>query len=100
MENGVDRLLQPVMEVLSGVGFGLPFRLGDVIGVRVGALADSEGVDFEDMKNVCLEAERLGFDLFTVVDHFIAQWPLKDRDNNPLESWTTLAGLAAVTNRI
>jgi len=52
------------------------------------------------MKNVCLEAERLGFDLFTVVDHSIAQWPLKDRDNNPLESWTTLAGLAAVTNRI
>jgi len=52
------------------------------------------------MKRVCLEAERKGFDLFTVIDHFMAQFPLKDRDNNPLESWTTLAGLAAVTSRI
>ncbi len=44
------------------------------------------------------EAEQLGFDTAWVIDHFMSAG---DRDDRPYyESWTLLAGLAAVTTRI
>jgi len=59
-----------------------------------------EGKNFEEMKTLCLTAEKLGFDLFTITDHFMNMANPKGKENHPLECWTTLAGLAAVTNKI
>ncbi|MDH5790968.1 MAG: LLM class flavin-dependent oxidoreductase [Candidatus Bathyarchaeota archaeon] len=66
--------------------------------VRFGAHISQEGRDFEDMKNLCLEAENLGFDFFTVMDHFMNQYVPQGKSS--IECWTTLAGLAAVTEKI
>lgn len=52
------------------------------------------------MKNFCLESERLGYDLFTTTDHFMNIIQPDGPMNHPLECWTTLAGLAAVTSKI
>jgi len=30
-----------------------------------------EGLSFEEVKNICLKAEELGYDLFTITDHFM-----------------------------
>ena len=65
-----------------------------------------EGADFEKVRRLCLYAEELGFNIFTITDHFlsmtlgfgVAAPPHLIR--HPLECWTTLAGLAALTNRI
>jgi alkanesulfonate monooxygenase SsuD/methylene tetrahydromethanopterin reductase-like flavin-dependent oxidoreductase (luciferase family) len=57
-----------------------------------------EGWTFEDAKNFFIEAENLGFDLFTVMDHLMNQFV--PEGEGPLECWTTLAGLAAVTDKI
>ncbi len=59
-----------------------------------------EGRSFEEMKNMCLAAERLGFDLFTVTDHFMNMGRPDGPNSHPLECWSTLAGLAAVTHKI
>lgn len=59
-----------------------------------------EGRDFAEMKRLCLAAEEAGFDLFTVTDHFMNLRNPLGEGNHPLECWTTLAGLAAATNRI
>ena len=44
--------------------------------------------------------EEAGFDLFTITDHFMSMRSPQGAGNHPLESWTTLAALAAVTKRI
>jgi F420-dependent oxidoreductase-like protein len=59
-----------------------------------------EGLSFEEMKNLCLRAEELGYDLFTITDHFMNMAQPDRSDRHPLECWSTLAGLAAVTSRI
>lgn len=59
-----------------------------------------EGKDFETMKRLCQTAEKLGYDLFTMTDHFMNMSNPAGRENHPLECWTTLAGLAAVTDKI
>jgi F420-dependent oxidoreductase-like protein len=59
-----------------------------------------EGLSFEEMKTVCLRAEELGYDLFTITDHFMNMAQPDRPDKHPLECWSTLAGLAAVTRRI
>lgn len=59
-----------------------------------------EGRDFEEMRDLCLAAEELGFDLFTVTDHFMNMAQPSRPDKHPLECWMTLAGLAAVTSKI
>ncbi len=56
-----------------------------------------EGLTFDDMKAWCLAAEELGYDLFTVPDHF---YPMRGGSKFPLECWSVLAGLTAVTERI
>jgi len=52
------------------------------------------------MRNMCLEAEKLGFDLFTITDHFMNMAQPDGTNRHPLECWSTLAGLAAVTSKI
>jgi alkanesulfonate monooxygenase SsuD/methylene tetrahydromethanopterin reductase-like flavin-dependent oxidoreductase (luciferase family) len=59
-----------------------------------------QGANFEAMKNTCLEAEKAGIDLFTVSDHFMSATNPKAEENNPLECWTLLGALAAVTKKI
>ena len=64
-----------------------------------GLHAATYGNTFEEVKQDCLEAERRGLHLFTVIDHFMNEfhpW----QGPHPLECWTTLAGLAAVTEKI
>lgn len=69
-------------------------------GLRFGVHAPPEGKDFETMKRLCQTAEKLGYDLFTMTDHFMNMANPAGRENHPLECWTTLAGLAAVTSKI
>ncbi len=59
-----------------------------------------EGLDFEEMKKICLIAEDVGIDLFTITDHFMNMMNPMGKENHPLECWTLLAGLAAVTKKI
>jgi alkanesulfonate monooxygenase SsuD/methylene tetrahydromethanopterin reductase-like flavin-dependent oxidoreductase (luciferase family) len=59
-----------------------------------------EGLSFEQMKTRCQNAEKLGYDLFTITDHFMNMAQPDRPDKHPLECWTTLAGLAAVTRKI
>jgi len=71
--------------------------LKDVIfGVHV----PPEGYDFEEIKNICLAVEELGFDLFTITDHFMNMAQPDGPNQHPLECWSTLAGLAAITSKI
>jgi len=60
----------------------------------------SEGLNFEKMKKICLMAEDVGIDLFTTTDHFMNMMNPMGKENHPLECWTLLAGLAAVTKKI
>jgi len=59
-----------------------------------------EGKDFAAMKEFCIAAENLGYDLFTITDHFMNMANPSGRENHPLECWTVLAGLGAVTKKI
>ena len=68
--------------------------------LEFGIHAPPEGKDFDTMKTLCQTAERLNYDLFTVTDHFMNMGNPAGPQNHPLESWSTLAGLAAVTSRI
>ncbi len=60
----------------------------------------SEGLDFDKMKTICLTTEDVGLDLFTTTDHFMNMMNPMGEKNHPLECWTLLAGLAAVTKKI
>jgi F420-dependent oxidoreductase-like protein len=71
-----------------------------VKGLQVGVHVPPEGRDFETMKKFCQTAESLGYDLFTMTDHFMNMANPSGRQNHPLECWTALSGLAAVTARI
>lgn len=68
--------------------------------MKFGVHCPSEGRDFETMKTFCQTAERLNYDLFTVTDHFTNMAKPTGPSNHPLECWSTLSGLAAVTDRI
>ena len=65
-----------------------------------GIHAPPEGKNFEEVKQICQAVEEAGFDLFTMTDHFMNMRNPNGVGNHPLETWTTLAALAAVTNRI
>lgn len=68
--------------------------------VIFGVHVPPEGRDFKEMKSLCLAVEELGFDLFTITDHFMNMARPEGPDKHPLECWSTLAGLAAVTSKI
>jgi len=56
--------------------------------------AKSPVENFNHIKNLVLESERLGYDSVWLDDHLMYDsWPI-------LESWTTLSTLASVTNKI
>lgn len=59
-----------------------------------------EVIDFQEIKRICTMAEKHGFDLFTISDHFMNMYYPRGPYNHPLECWTTLAGLSAVTHKI
>jgi len=65
-----------------------------------GVHAPPEGRDFADEKRICLASEEAGFDLFTMTDHMMNMRNPNGVGNHPLECWTALGGLAAVTSRI
>ncbi len=60
----------------------------------------SEGLNFKEMKKICLLVEDIGIVLFTTTDHFMNMMNPSIKENHPLECWTLLAGLAAVTKKI
>ena len=64
--------------------------------VLFGVNIPQAGSDYNTMKRVMLECEKLGFDFAWISDH------LQDLSSSKpyFESWTTLAALAAETNRI
>ena len=59
-----------------------------------------EGRTFEYMRKACTDVEANGYDLFTMTDHFMNMANPRGVGGHPLECWTTLAALAAVTRRI
>lgn len=65
-----------------------------------GAQVPPEGKNFEEIRRFCLRAEALKYDLFTVTDHFMNMANPNGSGRHPLECWTTLSGLASVTNEI
>lgn len=71
---------------------------GASLKVKFGVHLPPEGLTFVQMREACLAAEKQGYDLFTMTDHF---YPMRETSKGyPLECWSTLAGLAAVTERI
>ena len=68
--------------------------------INIGVHIPPEGKSFEEMKKYVQTAEKLGFDLFTITDHFLNMGNPRGEENHPLECWTTLAGLAATTKTI
>jgi len=66
--------------------------------VMFGVHLPPEGLTFAQMREACLAAEIQGYDLFTITDHLYPMRP--SSAGYPLESWTTLAGLASLTERI
>jgi alkanesulfonate monooxygenase SsuD/methylene tetrahydromethanopterin reductase-like flavin-dependent oxidoreductase (luciferase family) len=66
--------------------------------VLFGAYADCDGATFNELREMALEAERLEFDSFWLIDH-LHGFPLPDRQPL-LESWTTLSALSTLTKRI
>ena len=68
--------------------------------VWFGVHVPPEGRDFNYMRGVCRSAEKLGFDMFTLTDHFMNMGNPLGSGSHPLECWTLLAGLASITKRI
>jgi len=68
--------------------------------IKFGIHAPPEGLDFEQMKRICLLAEDAGFWVLTITDHFQNMTRPDGSTGHPLEAWTLLGGLAAVTSRI
>lgn len=59
-----------------------------------------EGRLFAEMKSAAILVEESGFDLFSVTDHFMNMQNPDGLNNHPLEAWTLLGGLAAVTSKV
>jgi len=74
--------------------------------IRFGCYIYQEGLEYEDIKRIVIECERLGFDSVWLKDNFIPwlQAYLSGANINEketmLECWTTLSSLAVITKRI
>jgi probable F420-dependent oxidoreductase len=68
---------------------------------RVGVLLpeDERRVDWPELAAMARRAEAVGFDSLWVGDHLLFEYP-GGVTRGPLEAWTTLAALAAVTERV
>lgn len=71
-----------------------------VADVLFGVHVPPEGCNFEYMRRVCVKAEELKYDLFTITDHLMNMANPNGPGGHPLECWTTLAGAASVTSKI
>ena len=67
--------------------------------VRVGIITRLGGANWDQVLSAWKEIERLGFDSAWLNDHLLASYPAPDSASQ-LEAWTTLAALAAETERI
>ncbi|MBI2185328.1 MAG: LLM class flavin-dependent oxidoreductase [Thaumarchaeota archaeon] len=67
--------------------------------VKFGVKITQNNYSFDDISNVCLEAERVGFESFWVADHMFS-WGRKPTEDVSLECWTILSSLATKTKRI
>ncbi|MGH7909239.1 MAG: LLM class flavin-dependent oxidoreductase [Thermodesulfobacteriota bacterium] len=74
--------------------------------IRFGCYIYQEGLEYEDIKRIVIECERLGFDSVWLKDNFIP-WlqayfsgGYVNEKETMLECWTTLSSLAAITKRI
>lgn len=68
--------------------------------ISFGVHVHPEGLSFEEVKALAQRAEQLGYDLFTLTDHFMNMEDSKRHENHPLECWATLSAIAAVTRKI
>ncbi len=68
-------------------------------GVRVGVLS-RQGASYDETLGFCEEAERLGFDVVYVNDHFMGPVPGPAASERCFEAWSLLSALAARTERI
>ncbi len=59
-----------------------------------------EATDFSTVRDLCQRAEKTNYELFTITDHFLNMENPEGLENHPLESWTTLAALSALTDKI
>jgi F420-dependent oxidoreductase-like protein len=66
--------------------------------ITVGIHTGPQHLEYEQLRDFWLEADRLGYDWASVFDHFI---PIMSDPLGPcLEGWTTLTALAAVTKNV
>lgn len=65
--------------------------------IKFGVKTGQGGYDYQTLRKIWIEGERLGFDSAWLYDHFIA---LGDKEAPCLESWTTLSALATETKTI
>lgn len=68
-------------------------------GIRFGVLA-RQGASYADTLGFCHEAERLGFDVAYVNDHFMGAIPGPAESERCFEAWSLISALAAQTERI
>jgi len=66
--------------------------------IKFGIQIAQEGLDYPSLKRIALGCEKLGFDSIWLYDHLYPLTPPLQR--SVLESWVTLAGLAAETHTI
>ncbi len=71
------------------------FKRDIIFGVHI----PPEEMNFETLKAFCLTSEKMGYDLFTLSDHFFnVNFP--EKRDHPLESWRSLAAIATMTEEI
>lgn len=68
--------------------------------MRFGIHFHPEVVNFSTIRDLCQRAEKTNYELFTITDHFLNMQNPEGLENHPLESWTTLAALSALTDKI
>jgi probable F420-dependent oxidoreductase len=66
--------------------------------MKVGLQLSQDGMDYKEILDIALEAERIGLDSFWILDHLNAS-PKPDQQQM-LECWTLLSALATATKRI
>ncbi len=66
--------------------------------VTFGVFLELEGLHYATVKQLALEAEKLGYHSFSLNDHLLPTLPPYDRPQ--LECWTTISALATVTKKI
>jgi len=85
-------------------------KLGLMLQIGEGALADGKTPRWGDLRDMALAAESVGFDTLFVPDHLLFRQPLEDnllkvgmpkhRTRGVWEAWTLLAAMAEATSRI